>query len=74
MHMQGLNVLLIALGWLFFVVVAIIVFIWIMIIIASGVHLISLSIQRHKTLKAFKKRQFDLEEQFERAKDKWKSR
>lgn len=72
--MQGLNVLLIALGWLFFVVVAIIVFIWIVIIIASGVHLISLSIQSHKTLKAFKKRQFDLEEQFEWAKDKWKSR
>lgn len=72
--MQGLNILLIALGWLFFGVIAIIVFIWIVIIIASGVHLISLSIQRHKTLKAFKKRQFDLEEQFERAKDKWKSR
>ena len=68
--MQGLNFLLTSLGVLVWIIIAIIIFS----IIALLVAYICIEIQSFRRLKPIKKTCSRLEESFERAKDKWKSR
>lgn len=72
--MQGLSFLLTALGWLVIVIVAIIIFIWALLIISGIISVISMAFQKHKQLKLFKNKQAELKQSFQKAEDRWNSK